>query len=140
MFQKSKPTKEAQYHIEMMQRIKTNWLQLGHLYKQASRLPIQKDIKILCNATNQILIALCADRQLIYQLGMFAEYYLPETTMVLNQYFILPNDAALRTQIALFAPQAAQAFTQMANSIGQNDLDAGSLTQLLQQLQTKQGL
>ncbi len=114
---------ENLYSIKTMQKIKSSLIQLEQHYESASRLPVQKYLKEICRSTRFILKELTAQQDNAEKLAMFADYYLPETAAIAEQYLRIKKNHIegeksdqLVTEMEVFFPSAAAAYKQICEA------------------------
>lgn len=123
-FQTGKKKEDHHYHIEIMQKIKSTLIVLEQHYEATSKQPAQKQIKEICKTTRMILKELAGKSEYAVQLAMFADYYLPETAAITEQYVHIKSNrlqseksALLVKEIEAFLVYAEEAFAQILASL-----------------------
>ena len=145
---KKKQNPARQRHIQTMQQIKACLLRMKRVYELTSRRPAQASIRELCKTTESILGVLLENPAYTGRLALFAEYYLPETTGIAEQYAARMKTGATQqgrtdfeAKTETFLRQAADSFASILQGLftaGEEQADV-SMEVLLEALK-EQGL
>ena len=105
-----------QRHIQTMQQIKAALLRLKRVYEQTSRRPAQASLRQICMAAERVLDVLAKEPAHTARLALFAEYYLPETASIAEQYALRVKSGASSQDAEEFTAATEDFFRQAADA------------------------
>lgn len=147
-FFKKKRTKEDEYHLEISQSIKRSLVSMEYLYEETLKTPINKKVKSLCQTTRLILKEFANNQRHIYNLSLFADYFLPETNAIIERHVKITtnridNEEArqLLVQIEQCIEYADDAFKNILQSlvVGNNDRAEIDILMYMEELKNRFG-